>query len=250
MRTANGNESELDVHAVIDSIPTLSFLDELRSGHQTFALLLLTVQGQIIYANQIAVNGFQGQTIESIAGKWVHDFVPKEWADERVEIFQRAANSPRPVFLLEIIEGLRLYSRISAIDAIIDHQPTKIIFETIEPLISKDIKWLKERKKELGVIDAQCVDLGKLNVLSERELEVLALMGQGMRPKDIAKELCRSVSTINRHRESIGHKLNMTDRAQIVRLATLAILDIDDARKKKFDLNPDSPARARNDHCN
>lgn len=250
MGTTDANPPGFDANAVINSIPTLSILEELKGGHQTFALLLLTAQGQIIYANQIAVNGFRGQTVQSIVGKWVHDFVPKEWADERIEIFQRAIHSSRPVFLIEIIEGLRLYSRISAIDAVIDNQPTKIILETIEPLISKDIKWLKDKKNEIDVIDAQCVDLGKLNVLSDRELEVLALMGQGMRQKDIAKELCRSISTINRHRESIGQKLDMTDRAQIVRLATLAILDIDDATKKKFDLNPDSPARARNDHCN
>ena len=250
MGTSQTQQADFDPLEVINSIPAFTLLEELKRGHNTFALLLFTIQGQVIYANDIAVNGFKGHTVDSIKGKSVYDIVPKEWADERIEVFQRAMETLQTIYFIEIIEGIRLCSRIKAIDATINNEPTKIILQTIEPIIAQEVDWLISNRSSYDIIKAQCVDLGKLNALSDRELEVLALMGKGMRQKDIAKELCRSVSTINRHRESIGHKLNMTDRAQIVRLANLAILDVSDASRKRFTLNPDSPARANNDHCN
>lgn len=55
--------------------------------------------------------------------------------------------------------------------------------------------------------------------LSDRELEVLTLMGRGFGAQDIANELHLSVKTIETHRAHIKEKLGCTDSREMVRFA-------------------------------
>jgi len=57
--------------------------------------------------------------------------------------------------------------------------------------------------------------------LSDRELEVLALVGKAYESKDIAEELKMSVKTVEAHRTSIRQKLDIRNRAELVRFAVL-----------------------------
>lgn len=58
-----------------------------------------------------------------------------------------------------------------------------------------------------------------LSCLSDRELEVLRLIGDGLSTGDIARELCRSVKTIEAHRANIKEKLSLKNSAELVRFA-------------------------------
>ncbi|GIM97039.1 DNA-binding response regulator [Paractinoplanes toevensis] len=55
--------------------------------------------------------------------------------------------------------------------------------------------------------------------LTEREREVLTLMGQGVSIQDASTLLYISVSTIRTHLHRIRHKLDLRDRAQMVAFA-------------------------------
>jgi DNA-binding NarL/FixJ family response regulator len=55
--------------------------------------------------------------------------------------------------------------------------------------------------------------------LSDRELEVLMMLGKGHSTKSIAKELNLSVKTIETHRAHIKEKLGFTDAGEMVRFA-------------------------------
>ncbi|HZC35131.1 MAG TPA: response regulator transcription factor [Chthoniobacterales bacterium] len=55
--------------------------------------------------------------------------------------------------------------------------------------------------------------------LSDRELEVLMLLGKGHNTKSIAKELNLSVKTIETHRAHIKEKLGFSDASEMVRFA-------------------------------
>ena len=55
--------------------------------------------------------------------------------------------------------------------------------------------------------------------LSDRELEVLMMLGKGHNTKSIAKELNLSVKTIETHRAHIKEKLGFTDASEMVRFA-------------------------------
>lgn len=55
--------------------------------------------------------------------------------------------------------------------------------------------------------------------LSPREQEVLQLTAQGLTAREVGKELSISVNTVERHRANIMNKLNLSNRAQLVRYA-------------------------------
>lgn len=66
--------------------------------------------------------------------------------------------------------------------------------------------------------------------LSEREVEVLTLIANGLTNAEIAERLFVSVRTVETHRAHIHQKLNVRTRAEIVRVAREAgILEADDA---------------------
>ncbi len=58
-----------------------------------------------------------------------------------------------------------------------------------------------------------------LGVLSPREREVLDLILKGWRNRNIAKELCISIKTVDTHRTRINRKLRCTNAADLVRFA-------------------------------
>jgi len=61
--------------------------------------------------------------------------------------------------------------------------------------------------------------------LTDRELEVLALVGKAYESRDIAKELNMSVKTVEAHRANIRQKLDIKTRAELVRFAVLWVAD-------------------------
>ena len=59
-----------------------------------------------------------------------------------------------------------------------------------------------------------------LDALSDRELQVFRLIGQGRTTRQIAEILYRSIKTIESHREHIKHKLALHSAAELVHRAT------------------------------
>lgn len=62
-------------------------------------------------------------------------------------------------------------------------------------------------------------DVVTLDILSQRERQVLELVGEGFNNHDIGKKLGLSPKTIARHRERIMKKLNMHSRTELVKFA-------------------------------
>lgn len=60
-----------------------------------------------------------------------------------------------------------------------------------------------------------------LEILSDRELEVFTLIGQGKKTGEIAKALCLSVKTIESYREHLKNKLDLSSGTALARCATL-----------------------------
>lgn len=58
-----------------------------------------------------------------------------------------------------------------------------------------------------------------ISTLTDREVEVLRLIGKGLSRTEIATELSRSAKTIDGHQERIMKKLRITARADLVRFA-------------------------------
>lgn len=66
--------------------------------------------------------------------------------------------------------------------------------------------------------------------LSPRQLEVLTLLADGYRDRDIAPHLHVSISTVRQHVEDIRHKLDANTRAHAIAIAyRTGVLTIDQA---------------------
>lgn len=234
-----GNDSsvgrgKLNAERCIAALSGQQLLSSLRDGLNSFSLLLLTPEGEILYANRNACTSFRDHDTESIVGHTLREVTNHEWVDERIQMLHKAVEEWRELIVLEILSGFRLCTNIKPIEIKLDGHIQRLLLVTVELIIAANFYWLLDHMEENNVVIADCNDLGCLNILSDRELEVLALMGQGYRQKDIAKRLSRSISTVNRHRESIGEKLQITDRAMLVRLANIAMLQVSDAKRKRM----------------
>lgn len=60
-----------------------------------------------------------------------------------------------------------------------------------------------------------------VDTLSDREKEILVLLGKGMSSAEIGERLHRSVKTIEAHRAAIRGKLGLRTAAELIRFATL-----------------------------
>jgi DNA-binding NarL/FixJ family response regulator len=63
--------------------------------------------------------------------------------------------------------------------------------------------------------------LDPIETLTDRQLEVFRLTGQGLTASQIAKRLHISVHTVETHRENIKRKLDVTSASELTRLAVL-----------------------------
>lgn len=60
-----------------------------------------------------------------------------------------------------------------------------------------------------------------VDLLSNRELQILHMIGKGMGTREIAQSLNLSIKTIESHRQRIKRKLNISSGSQLVRFAVL-----------------------------
>jgi DNA-binding NarL/FixJ family response regulator len=109
---------------------------------------------------------------------------------------------------------------------VMKQEATKQILTALRRIRDGEI-WLSERMRQrlLSRI-ADRPDAGPparddphLSLLSDRELEVFRLIGRGLKTGEIARELNRSVNTIEAHRAAIKRKLDVPTGAELARLA-------------------------------
>ena len=65
----------------------------------------------------------------------------------------------------------------------------------------------------------QARQTSRSNLLTNREQQILRMIGRGLSRSDIARELHRSSKTVDAHQQSIMKKLDIHDRVELVRYA-------------------------------
>lgn len=85
--------------------------------------------------------------------------------------------------------------------------------------------YLSPPKSEARILENFTTSVGS-NILSERELEVLKKMADGLSNQQIADSLYISIHTVKTHTASIFEKLNVNRRTQaVLRAREMGILD-------------------------
>jgi DNA-binding CsgD family transcriptional regulator/ribosomal protein L24E len=170
-----------------------------------------------------------------IGRKW-SDVMPEEWVQDRLNLHRKMLEKPeRPVLLRVIWRGRQHLSWIRCIAKDFDADAGEPdLFLIISRLTSNDGSAEDfSGSTAFEMIDSSVVNLGRLDVLSPRELEVTALLGQGLSVKEIAAVLHRSEKTVDHHRVSIYEKLKVHDRVALADIARAAGLRVEDAGRTR-----------------
>lgn len=218
---------------LVEGIPAEQILSEILLGMRRTVLTAWDREGNILLSNSYMARGYQKSSPLEVLGENVKDYAPEAWAEERIGFVNQALDSNQILTVLEIQGGYRLSCRYMPLKHTAGDRTVESVLICVEKMNVGDYRELMNSSEKERVIYAKYNSLGKLDILSNRELEVLALMGQGFRSKDIAKILFRSISTIENHRDSIGKKLNVKDRSKLVAMARLAVLLVGDASREQ-----------------
>lgn len=139
-----------------------------------------------------------------------------------LELVRRlAAMTPAPRMLVCSMHDEALFAQralnAGAMGYINKQEATTRVIEAIRRVLSDKI-YLSERMTE-RMRQTDTADPPSVDILSDRELEVFGLIGQGCQSSKIAEQLHLSVKTVETHRENIKKKLNLKSGSELTRYA-------------------------------
>jgi DNA-binding NarL/FixJ family response regulator len=103
-------------------------------------------------------------------------------------------------------------------------QATQQIMEAIRQVMAGKVYLspaMAEKLLRRTVDGGKTLDRSPIDALTDRELEVLRLIGEGVKTQEIAERLHISVKTVETHRDRIKKKLNLKDGTELIRHAVL-----------------------------
>lgn len=188
-------------------------------------IAIVESDGTIVYANAEANRMVRGEGADDPTGRKLPEIFPTGYALERMKIMRQVLRTGRPTLLRHISHGIQVESTIHPVVLGEDGGLVMVITRQGES---------GEDHGRFEIVESEFTGLGPLNILSPRELEVLALIGKGLQISEIASTLFRSPKTIENHRSSIGRKLGVTRRTELARLAHRAGLEPEDAKRQRY----------------
>jgi DNA-binding NarL/FixJ family response regulator len=105
---------------------------------------------------------------------------------------------------------------------IMKQEPVELLLLSIRQVLAGDVYLSEAMRSHLFQNSlSSSANKGLLSVdrLSDRELEVFRLIGEGVGTKQIAKQLCLSISTVESHRTHIKEKIGAKRAPDLVRRA-------------------------------
>jgi DNA-binding NarL/FixJ family response regulator len=132
---------------------------------------------------------------------------------------------PRVVVLAISMHDESLYAermlRAGASGYITKQQPPEELIKAIRQVLDKHV-YVSEEVSESFLRRFSCqpqADSSPMKLLTDREFEVMQLLGQGKSPKEIAAQLHLSAKTIAVHSANIRQKLKLKTTARLIRFA-------------------------------
>ncbi len=202
---------------------------------------IMSIEGRVVWMNEQSARIWHGKFAQAseYAGRPMRELFPQEIVDENLALMKRVATGQRAILVRRIWRGWQTLVWMHSIpgepaeagSSKPGEVPPRILM--ISRRVGGDALSDETLSSKVEVVEAEIADLGPLDALSERELEVLALLGQGLSVKEIASLLFRSAKTIENHRQSIGRKLKLDDRVKLSEIARRAGLTVRDADRTR-----------------
>ena len=226
-----GSAARDAVAALLQHAPNAHALWSALAGDPFVGVQLVTAEGTLLYANDRAIEVFFGPQARAsdYVGHNASEWVDKSALDERLSPLRETLGDGRTRMVRSIYRGRQVVSLIHRLEL---GERGAVAMIVTRPWVGSVDRTAVE---EAGIPfqENMALDLGPLEVLSPRELEVLALLGEGMSMPEVAEKLGLSIHTVHDHRKAIGRKLHMDDRVRLAELAREAGLRMADAAKER-----------------
>ncbi len=149
-----------------------------------------------------------------------------------VELIKRLRSRyPRIIMLVTSMHDESLFAerclRAGANGYVNKEEATDKVVDAINRVIDGHVYLSAEMTNRLlhGVIAGEVGQHSALESLTDRELEVFALIGRGLPTREIAQKLHLSVKTIETHRDHLRAKLNISTTNELMRHAVQWVLE-------------------------
>ncbi|WP_197167699.1 LuxR family transcriptional regulator [Neorhodopirellula pilleata] len=211
-------------------------------------VVIATRDGTILSHNATSLEFFGVGSQHEMIGKNMREVFVHEFAEERMRWIEKTINENRPMKIVHVMRGRQIASTLMPLNCpdendcqecresrtVVTTNPRLCQDRCVAVLTRYATSDEKEKSTETEVLESGLVDLGPLERLSARELEVFVLLGHGHTIPETAKLLHRSPRTIEQHKASIGRKLGMSTIAQIAKTVGELGLRVDDAARQRI----------------
>jgi DNA-binding CsgD family transcriptional regulator len=184
-------------------------------------VLVLDTQGRILFINAPAAKVFAKRPAGEVTGLRITDILPPVAANERLDIARHVIQTGEALLVHDLWSGVALRATVRRLSGFAESAgPAAIFVLTHEGALLEESPDASGPK--LRAVETRHVDMGALSGLTQSELRVMALIGEGLSNAEIAARLHRAVKTVESHRAALTDKTGSTSRVQLGILARRA----------------------------
>lgn len=191
--------------------------------------------GVIVLCNLAARQMYYGSDRFDPIGKSVSDLEGNEFAAEVLSVIDEVCLTCEPLAM----DHIRFGRRMSSIGWPI-RTSAEVPAQKSDAVLAMSVLSGTDEIDSWGVrvVASQLASWGALEVLTSRELEVLAEIGRGLSQKAIAESLGITRKTVETHRARIGQKLNARSSTTLARIACESGFTREHVRLKRQEEQP------------
>lgn len=185
-------------------------------------ITILSASGLVIRADEDCASRI-GRSKKDLTGRHISEVCPPALAGEFLSMLERHARDRTPFLTAVMLGGswsMFLFCPRSTNGDSVEY----------ECFTERDWRGIDREVSGVPFYKFRYRDLGPLATLTQRELEVLKLIGDGLTSKQMSQILHRSERTIQGHRISLGKKLGCRTKADLARVAADAGLPATELR--------------------
>jgi DNA-binding CsgD family transcriptional regulator len=186
---------------------------------------------RVSWTNAVGADMLTGNPKEVLIGRRLTDLFPEDMMREIGVLAARQTFGSQPPVLRVIWNDRELFIRVAVIGASEPEERRTLVLQ---------LRWATLSAADAArspaappMVESLVARYAELARLTPRELEVLAMVGQGMSIREIAEALFRSEKTVQNHRDAVGTKLGLHNRVELAAVARRAGLTMDDAARMR-----------------